>query len=70
MFQTRYPSCKGARIVFDPLTHLSKGYGFVKFTDEIEQQRAMVEMRNQVVENSKMCNRSDEAGWCKFYCIR
>lgn len=54
LFQTRYPSCKGARIVFDPLTHLSKGYGFVRFTDEVEQQRAMVEMHNQVLGNSRI----------------
>jgi RNA recognition motif-containing protein len=47
LFLQRYPSCKGAKIVTDPLTHLSKGYGFVKFADEVEQQRALVEMNGQ-----------------------
>ena len=52
MFQGRYPTCKGARIVYDPLTRLSKGYGFVRFGDEVEQQRAMLEMHNQMVQGT------------------
>jgi RNA recognition motif-containing protein len=31
--------------VTDPITGLSKGYGFVRFGDESEQQRSMVEMQ-------------------------
>lgn len=54
LFQARYPSCKGARIVFDPLTHLSKGYGFVRFSDELEQHRAMLEMNNLAVGSARI----------------
>lgn len=46
-FQARFPSCRGAKIVLDPLTQLSKGYGFVRFADESEQQRALMEMNGQ-----------------------
>ncbi|PKI61017.1 hypothetical protein CRG98_018579 [Punica granatum] len=44
MFRGRYPSVKGAKVVMDRLTGRTKGYGFVKFTDESEQVRAMSEM--------------------------
>ncbi len=32
-------------MVTDPVTGLSRGYGFVRFGDESEQQRSMVEMQ-------------------------
>ena len=47
LFQTRYASVKSARVVMDASTSMSKGYGFVKFGDEEEQQRAMTEMQGQ-----------------------
>ncbi|KAK0461602.1 uncharacterized protein EV420DRAFT_1664338 [Desarmillaria tabescens] len=37
-------SCKSAKIMLDPVTGVSRGYGFVRFTDEKDQQRALVEM--------------------------
>lgn len=37
-------SCKSAKIMLDPLTGVSRGYGFVRFTDEPDQQRALIEM--------------------------
>ncbi|KAL4081517.1 hypothetical protein V8B97DRAFT_45956 [Scleroderma yunnanense] len=37
-------SCKSAKIMLDPVTGISRGYGFVRFTDEADQQRALVEM--------------------------
>eukprot|EP00252_Welwitschia_mirabilis_P008616 TRINITY_DN2059_c0_g1_i3.p1 TRINITY_DN2059_c0_g1~~TRINITY_DN2059_c0_g1_i3.p1 ORF type:complete len:315 (+),score=60.53 TRINITY_DN2059_c0_g1_i3:412-1356(+) len=43
-FQSRYPSFKGAKVVIDANTGRSKGYGFVRFGDEAEKNRAMVEM--------------------------
>lgn len=43
-FRGRYPSVKGAKVVIDRLTGRSKGYGFVRFSDESEQLRAMSEM--------------------------
>ncbi|KAL8046387.1 hypothetical protein ABFX02_08G174400 [Erythranthe guttata] len=43
-FKAVYQSVKGAKVVTDRTTGRSKGYGFVKFGDEREQQRAMSEM--------------------------
>ncbi|GFP98134.1 polyadenylate-binding protein rbp45 [Phtheirospermum japonicum] len=43
-FKSVYQSVKGAKVVTDRITGRSKGYGFVKFGDEREQQRAMTEM--------------------------
>ncbi|KAI8552806.1 hypothetical protein RHMOL_Rhmol06G0296700 [Rhododendron molle] len=43
-FKVNYPSVKGAKVVTDRMTGRSKGYGFVRFGDESEQLRAMVEM--------------------------
>ncbi|PPQ78912.1 hypothetical protein CVT25_002372 [Psilocybe cyanescens] len=37
-------SCKSAKIMLDPSTGVSRGYGFVRFTDEADQQRALIEM--------------------------
>ncbi|TPX70911.1 hypothetical protein SpCBS45565_g01390 [Spizellomyces sp. 'palustris'] len=46
-FQGRYMTCKSAKVVTDPSTGMSRGYGFVRFADELEQQRAMAEMQGQ-----------------------
>ncbi|XP_077210339.1 polyadenylate-binding protein RBP47B'-like [Tasmannia lanceolata] len=43
-FRAQYPSIRGAKVVIDPNTGRSKGYGFVKFFDEMERNRAMTEM--------------------------
>ncbi|XP_051113839.1 polyadenylate-binding protein RBP47B' isoform X2 [Andrographis paniculata] len=43
-FRVNYQSVRGAKVVTDPNTGRSKGYGFVKFADEMERNRAMVEM--------------------------
>lgn len=43
-FRSQYPSVRGAKVVTDPNTGRSKGYGFVKFLDENERNRAMTEM--------------------------
>ncbi|KIJ57135.1 hypothetical protein M422DRAFT_238703 [Sphaerobolus stellatus SS14] len=37
-------SCKSAKIMLDPVTGFSRGYGFVRFADKAEQQRALIEM--------------------------
>ncbi|KAI9257365.1 hypothetical protein BDA99DRAFT_441342 [Phascolomyces articulosus] len=44
-FASRYLSCKSAKIMTDPRTGLSRGYGFVRFSDPMEQQRALIEMQ-------------------------
>ncbi|EPQ58934.1 hypothetical protein GLOTRDRAFT_135938 [Gloeophyllum trabeum ATCC 11539] len=43
-FVRPFLSCKSAKIMLDPVTGVSRGYGFVRFTDEADQQRALVEM--------------------------
>nr|XP_056702725.1 tRNA selenocysteine 1-associated protein 1 isoform X1 [Euleptes europaea] len=47
-----YPSCRGGKVVVDQ-TGVSKGYGFVKFSDELEQKRALVECQGAVGLGSK-----------------
>ena len=43
-FKSRYASVKGARVVIDPSTGRSKGYGFVRFGEDSERTHAMTEM--------------------------
>lgn len=43
-FASRFSSIKGAKVVIDSNTGRSKGYGFVRFSDENERTRAMTEM--------------------------
>lgn len=43
-FASKYPSVKGAKVVFDSNTGRSKGYGFVRFGDDSERTQAMTEM--------------------------
>ncbi|KAF8410024.1 hypothetical protein HHK36_002544 [Tetracentron sinense] len=46
-FASRYPSVKGAKVVFDSNTGRSKGYGFVSFGDDNERSQAMTEMNGE-----------------------
>mmetsp|Transcript_2866 Transcript_2866/g.4076 ORF Transcript_2866/g.4076 Transcript_2866/m.4076 type:complete len:492 (-) Transcript_2866:354-1829(-) len=43
-FQPGYPSTTSAKVVIDKTTGVSKSFGFVRFADNGEQQRAIVEM--------------------------
>jgi RNA recognition motif-containing protein len=43
-----YSSIRSAKIVLDVVTGQSKGYGFVRFVDESEQQRALEEMTGEI----------------------
>ncbi|CCD23843.1 Nam8p NDAI_0C01820 [Naumovozyma dairenensis CBS 421] len=45
LFISRFQSTCHAKIVHDPVTRASKCYGFVKFNDLRDQQRALVEMQ-------------------------
>jgi RNA recognition motif-containing protein len=54
LFQSRFPSCKSAKIMTDPLSGMSRGYGFVRFSDESDQQRALVEMQGVYCGNRPM----------------
>ncbi|CAE6422441.1 unnamed protein product [Rhizoctonia solani] len=40
-----FTSCRSAKIMVSPESGVSKGYGFVRFTDEADQQRALIEMQ-------------------------
>jgi RNA recognition motif-containing protein len=54
LFQSRFPSCKSAKIMTDPVSGMSRGYGFVRFSDEGDQQRALVEMQGVYCGNRPM----------------
>jgi len=45
LFASRYHSVRNAKVVTDPVTGASRGYGFVRFSDEAEKNRAMAEMQ-------------------------
>ncbi|CAH9082312.1 unnamed protein product [Cuscuta europaea] len=53
-FRVNYPSVKGAKVVTDRATGRTKGYGFVKFGDPSEQQRAMTEMNGMYCSSRPM----------------
>ncbi|KAJ2002205.1 hypothetical protein GGI04_003437 [Coemansia thaxteri] len=48
-FRGRYASVRTAKIVTDPVTLQPRGYGFVRFADEADHQRALVEMNGKVI---------------------
>jgi RNA recognition motif-containing protein len=54
IFQNRFPSCKSAKIMTDPLTGVSRGYGFVRFSDQQDQERALSEMQGVYCGNRPM----------------
>ncbi|KAI5476643.1 mRNA binding post-transcriptional regulator (Csx1) [Pseudohyphozyma bogoriensis] len=41
LFTPLFPSTKSAKIMYDPTTNLSRGYGFVRFAEEGDMQRAL-----------------------------
>jgi RNA recognition motif-containing protein len=49
IFAKYYPSVSSAKIIVDPSTKLSKGYGFVKFSNQVESQKALYEMNGKFV---------------------
>jgi len=55
LFQSRFrlPSCKSAKIMTDARTGQSRGYGFVRFSDESDRRWALGEMQGsgRVAEN-------------------
>ena len=53
-FSKIYSSVLGAKIIVDPSTKISKGYGFVKFGDYNESQRALVEMNGKSINGKPM----------------
>ncbi|CDW73706.1 mrna binding post-transcriptional regulator [Stylonychia lemnae] len=53
-FNKRYPSVLQAKVIVDPVSRYSKGYGFVKFGNQEESQRAIVEMQGKYLFNKPM----------------
>ena len=53
-FKEKYKSVFDAKIIIDPSTKISKGYGFVKFHDKAESERAINEMNGQTIEGKAM----------------
>lgn len=43
-FRNRYNSVTGAKVITDPVRKLSKGYGFVSFSNQYEANQALEEM--------------------------
>jgi RNA recognition motif-containing protein len=43
-FQAVFPSVHEAKVICDPITRQSKGYGFIKFGIKEESERALQEM--------------------------
>ncbi len=50
-FKSKYDSVTGGKIIVDPSTKLSKGYGFVNFSNEKEKEKAMNEMNGKMLNN-------------------
>jgi len=51
-FQRKFPTCKAAKVVLDAAGN-SRGYGFVRFSDESEHRQAMIDMQGAVGCGSK-----------------
>lgn len=48
-FSNYYTSIIGAKIIVDPSSKVSKGYGFVKFGDQKESQKSITEMNGKIL---------------------
>lgn len=46
-FSKRYPSVLQAKIIVDPVTRYSKGYGFIKFGSQDDENKAIAEMNEK-----------------------
>lgn len=56
IFEKIYPSVVSSKVLYinykliiDPITKVSKGYGFVKFNDFNESQKAIIEMNGKYI---------------------
>ncbi|TRY53872.1 hypothetical protein DNTS_002814 [Danionella cerebrum] len=56
-FLKKFPSCKGGKVVTDPYGN-SRGYGFVKFSDENEQKKALEEPKTTTFTQNNSYNSS------------
>ena len=53
-FKEKYKSVINSKIIVDPSTKISKGYGFVKFSDKEESEKAISEMNGQTLNGKIM----------------
>lgn len=54
VFQAKYNSIKSAKIMSDPISGMSRGYGFVRFAEERDQQDALANMQGVYCGNRPM----------------
>ncbi|CAO3691876.1 unnamed protein product [Rhizopus stolonifer] len=54
LFRTRYSSCHSVKIMINSSTGISRGYGFVRFSNQQEQQQAVKEMNGALCRNRPM----------------
>ncbi|KAI9277653.1 hypothetical protein BY458DRAFT_453292, partial [Sporodiniella umbellata] len=54
LFRTRYTSCHSVKIMLNASTGISRGYGFVRFSNQQEQQQAVKEMNGALCRNRPM----------------
>lgn len=53
-FSKDYSSVFGAKVICDPYTRISKGYGFVKFKNQEEANRAVTEMNGKSLNGKRI----------------
>lgn len=53
-FLKEYKSVVSAKVICDPNTRVSKGYGFVKFKEQEEANRAVVEMNGKLLNTKRI----------------
>ncbi|CCE64358.1 hypothetical protein TPHA_0H01520 [Tetrapisispora phaffii CBS 4417] len=49
LFKSHYASTLSSKIIHDPLTYISKGYGFIKFHDQNDYNDALSKMQNKIL---------------------
>jgi RNA recognition motif-containing protein len=64
IFEKIYPSVTSSKLIIDPITKYSKGYGFVKFSDYNESQRAIAEMNGKYILSKAI--KTNQAVWKKY----
>lgn len=53
-FAKDYKSVFGAKVICDPYTRVSKGYGFIKFKCQEEANKAVIEMNGKILNNKRV----------------
>jgi RNA recognition motif-containing protein len=64
IFEKIYPSVFSSKLIVDPISKVSKGYGFVKFGDYNESQKAIIEMNGKYIYSKPI--KTNQAVWKKY----